>query len=432
MSMREWIISLYEKYGISMENNMDVYKHFDEGVRDCIIPDGMEKESFKRQCRKARLYLVEKGFFDSGEDDHDVIKHNINLAKQKQRSQDLLRIERKSFREANRQENALVEFNKQLIEHLSNHSLKEFTKEHKVESSNYYGVIQLSDLHLNELIRSTTSLRNSFDFGVAAKRLKKLAEHAKVVFKAHGIKHVLLANTGDFCNSDRRLDEKLSMATNRTAATLLSAYLLEQFILDLNSEYNLTIATVVGNESRVDDELAFSEIVANNNYDYMLDHILRLLFRGATGVDFLDGSYIEKVASMGDFNILLVHGNNLKHASIDREIYSKMAKYSQMGVRIDYVMYGHLHQALISDWYARSSSLCGDNAYSNEGLNLMGKASQNIYIIQPTKREVHAMKVDLQNTEGVVGYNIKKELEAYNSKSADKLHENRVIVQVVI
>ena len=47
--------------------------------------------------------------------DKDIIEYNIRLAKQKQKFQDLNRIERKSFREDSRQENALVEYNTEII-----------------------------------------------------------------------------------------------------------------------------------------------------------------------------------------------------------------------------------------------------------------------------------------------------------------------------
>jgi hypothetical protein len=63
---------------------------------------------------------------------------------------------------------------------------------------------------------------------------------------------------------------------------------------------------------------------------------------------------------------------------------------------------------------------------------LISKASQNIFIINAKAKDIHGMKVDLQSTEGYVGYNIDKELEAYNSKSVSKLHENKVLIQVVV
>lgn len=429
---KDWIISLYEIYGLNQEANIEVYKHYDEGIDAAIIPEETEKEHFKRYCRAIRLQLVKNGYFDRDTDEQDTINHNISLMKKNQRQQDLLRIERKTFRETSRLENALVEVSKELMGVLEKVDLHIFTKEHNVGHKKYALVVQISDPHFNELVRPTTSLKNKYDFSEAGKRLKKFSHHIKSIGEAYGVGEVILCFTGDLINSDRRLDEKLSMATNRASSVVLSCFLLEQFIIDLNEKFNVSIASVIGNESRLSEEVAHSEVIATDNWDMVIDKILRVMFRNSPGIKFIDGSYNEKVVGIGNFNLLMLHGDKLKHTSIDREIYSKMAKYGQSGIVIDYVIYGHLHQASISDWYARSGSLVGANAYSDEGLNLISKASQNFFLICPESKEIHSFRIDLQDTSNIEGYDIKKEIEEYNAKSGDKLHENKVIVQVVI
>ena len=42
------------------------------------------------------------------------------------------------------------------------------------------------------------------------------------------------------------------------------------------------------------------------------------------------------------------------------------------------------------------------------------------------------MKIDLQNTDNIDGYDIVKELEAYNAKSVDKLKPQTAVFQVVV
>ena len=68
------------------------------------------------------------------------------------------------------------------------------------------------------------------------------------------------------------------------------------------------------------------------------------------------------------------------------------------------LFFGHLHSAMISDMYARSSGLPGANNYSQNALSLTGKASQNFYIVSDNG-DIHGMKVDLQDTTGYDGYN---------------------------
>ena len=72
-----------------------------------------------------------------------------------------------------------------------------------------------------------------YDFTVASKRLSKLVDETKKLFKCYGITKVLLAGTGDFINSDRRLAEKLASATSQVRASLLATYLIQQVIIDL-------------------------------------------------------------------------------------------------------------------------------------------------------------------------------------------------------
>jgi hypothetical protein len=84
----------------------------------------------------------------------------------------------------------------------------------------------------------------------------------------------------------------------------------------------------------------------------------------------------------------------------------------------------------VGDIASRSSSLVGANEYSEKGLNLSGRASQNIYIFHENKN-IDAMKIDLQNV-GDECYDIDEELESYNAKSSNKLKPNKVIHKIVI
>ena len=76
----------------------------------------------------------------------------------------------------------------------------------------------------------------------------------------------------------------------------------------------------------------------------------------------------------------------------------------------------------------------GSNAYSEEALGLVSKAAQNIHIV--TKQGLDGVKCDLQNVDGIKGYEIISKLAQYNARSAEKaseaLRSPETIVRVVI
>lgn len=123
-----------------------------------------------------------------------------------------------------------------------------------------------------------------------------------------GITNVLLAMSGDLLNSDRRLDELLSMATNRAKATFLAVDILQQVILDLNSNFNVSTCMVTGNESRVKQEWGWSKSLASDNYDYTIFKTLEYIFRD-TDINFIDGDPTEMVVEVAGQNLLILHGN---------------------------------------------------------------------------------------------------------------------------
>jgi hypothetical protein len=144
-------------------------------------------------------------------------------------------------------------------------------------------IVQLSDLHFNERVELAS---NRYDFSVAAARLAKLASRVKQLGRSYGASKVVVACLGDFLNSDRRLDELLSNATNRSKPTLLAVDILRAFLLDLRSEFTLEVYGITGNESRVKQELGWSDSLATDSYDLMIYAILRRGFEGVDGIDF--------------------------------------------------------------------------------------------------------------------------------------------------
>lgn len=353
--------------------------------------------------------------------DKEIIESNVRLAKQKQRHQDLNRIHNKSFREHARVENAVEEYNKQLVMLLKENSLKTITKDIKYDVNGAL-IVHLSDTHFNELVDLDT---NKYDFRIASQRLQKFAFHIKRYIEFYKAENILVAITGDLMNSDRRLDEKLAMSSNRAKATFLSVHLLKHFINDIGRNKNVTIACVTGNESRVTTDLGWVDIVASDNYDFTIFEILKLILPDCT---FINGNPNELVIKVAGRNVLMIHGHQL--GKMNGSIIAKMiSKFSRKGIDIDFMICGHLHEACITDFWSRSSSLVGANAYSENALNLSSRASQNIYVM--TNEGRHDIRIDLQDSD-FEGYSIDLELASYNAKSLSKTKRKQTIFEIII
>ena len=382
--------------------------------------EGTSKGKQRHLCKKCRYKTVNP--LESGE--AEILKENVKLAKQKQSFQDLNRIERKAFREYARVENACAEYNKELVKIFDNNILSKLTKKHK-ENSKAVGVIQFSDVHFNELVDLE---HNKYDFSIASARCRSFVTKAIKYFKAFNITNVLLVQSGDLLNSDRRLDELLQMATNRAKATFLAVDIFQQVILDLNKHFNISVCSVSGNESRVKKDYGWVDLVATDNYDYTIFQTLKYLFKDSK-IAFIEGDPMEVVVDVAGQNLLVIHGHGGIKTGIERAITQMIGRYRLRGTKIDYVIFGHIHSARIGDSYSRSSSMVGPNDYSEKALNLSGRASQNCFIFYENGNR-DGIKIDLQNYGK--GYDIDKSLASYNPKSHDKLNQGTTIFKVVV
>ena len=369
-----------------------------------------------------------KGFMFSKEElDIQDILYDIQIQKQLVKQQDLNRIRNKKFRDVARMDNATSAYAEQLKELLPEF-MTEFTIKHKTIGHKSTIIIQLSDLHLNELVDLPN---NSYDFNVASKRLQKFADIAKLMIASYNAKKVVIAITGDLINSDRRLDEIMSMSTSRAKATLIAVNLLKHFILDINSVANVDVVAISGNESRIREDFGYTDKMITDNFDFVIFNMLRYLFNKKDGVIFHEiQNPVETVISVNGLNILMLHGETVKKDT-QAGIQQIIGKYSQKGVLIHYVIFGHVHFANITDLYARSGSLVGNNTYSDHGLNLVTKPSQNLHIIDE-EGSIHNMRVELDKVKNFEGYDIQDDVEAYNAKAADKLLSSKSILQILV
>jgi len=418
---KELALELYLNDPQLQGNKTDVAKYIyhKQGLLESI-----EFETFRRGLN----HILNKKIADQ-----DLIIENVKLAKGKQKGQDINRIERKSFREYARVENALSEFAKAQLEiykehgeALKNIKLKPLKRSLTMSGA---GVIQPTDLHGNELVDLP---HNKYDFNVLAKRYKFYISQCLEDFKSKNLKKVAMLFTGDLLNSDRRLDELLNASTNRAKATSLVRYIILQSILEVrNAGYEITIVSVLGNESRSGKEMPFSNEGLSDNYDFIIMDGLKQILEHSKikGITFGSLDKVEEVVEIDGKNWLVAHDIS-KMTSQQSKAQSGIGRYSLNGIKIDFMIGGHIHSTNINDFSARSSSMVGANSYSENALNLAGKAGQNYFICKGGR--INKIAVDLQDVEGIEGYDVIHQLEAYNAKSVSKLDTNRTIFKVVI
>lgn len=356
----------------------------------------------------------------------ELVKTNKKLEAKVQRYQDLNRILKKHSREHDRVSNALEGLVEELISELKKTTENLISIDHKTKIEETTLLVQFSDPHLNELIDMAD---NRYDFIVASKRMQKFANEIKLEAKLRGSKKIILAMTGDLLNSDRRIDELLSLSTNRAKASLIATKLITYLIMDLNTVADVTVTYVTGNESRIRDDWGYVDDFVSDNYDTLIFHMLRDSLGGKAGIDFIDGDPWEMVLNINGKNILISHGASIK-SNTQAGIQQVIGKFAAKGVIVDYILIGHIHFANVTDVYSRSGSLAGCNTYSDRALNLITKASQLLHIIT-VDGDIHNKRVDLQNTVGYEGYPIQDDLDAYNAKSASKVRSSETIIRII-
>lgn len=307
-------------------------------VNQLVDRFGVSSRSVRRFISAPSDYVDD----DEYNPDVELVEHNVSLGKKLQKSRDILRIERKSFRENSRRTNAIQEYDSKLVKLLEESNLSDLTIKHDTISGRPVGMVQLSDVHFNEQINLEF---NKYNFDIAARRIRKHINKAKLLFSTHGITDVVVVFTGDMLNSDRRLDELLENATNRSMATFVAVDILQQAILDLNSVFNVTVASICGNEGRVGKDVGWINEIASDNYDYTIHYMLKLLFQGSS-VNVLEiNNPLEQVIDVNGKHILLIHGHNgmAANGNIEAGVSKAISRYAVRGVKVDYVLLGHIH-----------------------------------------------------------------------------------------
>lgn len=357
--------------------------------------------------------------------DADLVAENVKAKKQAARQQALNRVERKSFRDYAKIENAVVEILNEISETLSNFG-KEFSTPSIISNAKSEGsptmILHITDAHLNSNINIPG---NVFNYSVAASRLFAYVKRAKQIGRSYGVGKVVLCLGGDNLKNLNRPDEMLSVASNRAKGVVLAVHLFRQVILDLANEFTVDIFSVAGNESRISigkvPDISWDESGATENFDSLIHWSLEHLLGEMKGITFHPHHGNECIFTVNEKNVLLIHGHQL-NLSNQRAVQSFTGKFASQGISIDLIMAGHIHNTHISDGIARGSSLCGTDSYASEALGLAGGAAQNIHIINSTG--IDSLKIDLQNTPVDEGYSIFEKMRDLYVESESKIRPN--------
>lgn len=387
--------------------------------------------NFGKKDDSVRVYIHR--MITKRDSDKEVVLENVKLKKSNQKLSDIQRIERKSFREQARVENAVAALGEELVKLNKKHGIRLAKSINirpliKDDTRSGTGVIHITDVHANELIDLP---HNQYNFTVLSKRLKKQINESLAYFRFKDISEVLIAFTSDLLNSDRRLDELLNASTNRSKAALLTSHIITQAILEVrNAGYKVDIISVLGNESRSKHEMTFSNEGLSDNYDLTIMGTCRQVIDAMNieGIKFHSIDKVELVVKVDSQNWLFAHDIQ-KATDKQASTQSAIGRYALQGIKVDFVVGGHVHSTRVTDISARSSSLAGSNSYNEIALGLLGRAAGLVYVVKNGIRGIEYL--DLQDASNE-GYEIISQLEAYNVKSEMKTKSDIITFQVII
>lgn len=423
--------------GLSRDKMIDLYnslKSSDLGMVGIVVNGELRKFNYEpffsyiNTSDIRNVYKTKGTFIDSLTDDDKT--EMTKLRQDKLRVGDKLRFERNAFNKRLRELSSLEELNQELINGLN--KLKPIVPEYFTKPCTSYTedvlVVSIGDWHLGEI--SAEFKHTGFDMEIASKRLKKYADYIKGEIINKGYKKVVIMCGGDICNNVTLLCKRLQQTSNRATTTIMAVVLMEHFILDIYEACpNIVFAGVGNNESRYDEDYFEDEYLITNCADYVVYNMLELLFTDIPTIKFLGGRNCEKVVNINGQNILLSHGVVFgKNGDLEKSVQQAISRYAVKNVDIRYVLLSHIHCTRNSNFFSRHGSLVGGNAYSNSTLNLQTRASQNILTVSKNG-DINSLMVDLEDIDGITGYDISNEIKKFSLKSRDK-REDLDLVQV--
>lgn len=332
-----------------------------------------------------------------------------NLKIRDQRNRDN-RLWRKSSRNINTLEELYKEFNVLLSEYGIEVSNKVNYDPQFIEGGGV-GVLAFSDLHGNEIVDTDY---NKYDFKILAKRMKKYVSYSLEYFSMMGVEEVIILSLGDQMNSDRRKDELFALATNRSKALFLMIHLFTQAILDVAQYYPVKVYGVLGNESRMNDELSYHEMGISDNFDFIILEGCKIALQSTDlDIEFGPLDKMQQTIDVGNQRWLICHDIN-STTSTQKNSQAVLGKMTILKDPAEFVIGGHKHSYNGTDFSCRVGSMVGGNDYSMNGIEMATKASGTCIVVKDGERYMNYIDLDKYNDDG---YMIDEMLEEYKVKS---------------
>lgn len=395
------------------------FEYFYNGSnRSCYRQDWMEDIPNKRKLYEEvvneQVEEIKDELQDSNasENDDEPDKDELKLLKKiyslQQKNRRLNKQIHGNFKDIDKSEDLWAKFNNALPTIVFNPP----QVKNKDIKRNKVGIITLADWHLNNLINQ---FDNKFDIKIASKRIKYFIDTTIKHFLDNDVETVYVFGLGDFCKSLRRDSEKLNTATSRANISMVAVKLIGNIFEDLSKYFYIKFAGVIGNESRLLDDLELNKIDASENMDNIIYEVLKRIYSINGHIKFIDTDLVNGIVHIEELNknILIIHGMSISQSHRQKNIQELLGKYASLGITIDYVFYGHWHNASVGDKSSSSGSLCGSDSFSGITLVYDGRASQNCYIMYENGA-VDGLKIDLQDINCYNGYDIENEIERFS------------------
>lgn len=325
----------------------------------CEFADGYRTSATGKRINNGTV----KNKKENNECESEIIK---TLSKKNQRlSDDNMKL-RRIIREENRFENILESAYDKIKEHIIPYIPK---KTYEYKESDVDIVAHCTDWHLGEVIKE---MFNVHTFEDAKKKVSLYFDKIYENLNLYKSKNLILCFTGDMVNLDSHRDKKLTNEDVRPVALgrLFNEILVPNIEALLELGINIKIASVVGNEGRIDGKeyMTSNSQLSGDNYDYLMIVLLKSKF---PTIEFLtNGDELEAIIKVRNENILLMHGHTINHKNIINSIETVKVKiFSAYKKLVTFTLLGHIHELLVTHRIARSSGLVGANGFSYNQLH---------------------------------------------------------------
>ena len=318
---------------------------------------------------KVSEYLEEEN--PTGADDdvlNDIEEQKIELQKQQIRMRDQKRLMNTKLRSLARLEH-LGDYLKEVLEEVEPVNLPTINKQ---KDSEQEAMVVISDEHIGMKIDSKF---NTYNIEIAKERLAKLQKETMDKVEKEGINKLYIAHLGDGIHGAIHTTARIESEENVIQQIITLAYMLESFIEDfVQKGIDVTFCSVAGNHSRALPNKKESLGTAEN-FERLLTVFLGKAFNQFDNYSQIDDEEGIIVLDIKGKTVVLVH------ADLDRGNGVVTKLNDMLGISIDYIFTGHVHNAFYKEHgnavQYGVGSLCGLDQYAVSG-RFSGRPSQLI------------------------------------------------------